>query len=72
MSETMSSTSTETSDGDKATVELIVCDSSPSAADGGGTASGEIAPLLTQSEKPKINIFSVSYPRRKPRVYIKP
>lgn len=66
----MSSTSTESSDGDKATVELIVCDSSPTAADGGGTASGEIAPLLTQSEKPKINIFSVSYPRRKPREHV--
>lgn len=66
----MSSTSTESSDGDQATVELIVCNSSPSAADGGGTASDEIAPLLAQSEKPKTNIFSVSYTRRKPREHV--
>lgn len=25
----------------------------------------QITPLLTQSDKPKINIFTVSYPRRK-------
>ncbi|KAH9793413.1 EamA domain-containing protein [Citrus sinensis] len=66
----MSSKSTESSDGDQATVELIVCNSSPSAADGGGTASDEIAPLLAQSEKPKTNIFSVSYTRRKPREHV--
>ncbi|KAH9744937.1 EamA domain-containing protein [Citrus sinensis] len=66
----MSSTSTESSDGDQATVELIVCNSSPSAADGGGTASDEISPLLAQSEKPKTNIFSVSYTRRKPREHV--
>ncbi|KAL9453714.1 hypothetical protein AB3S75_009341 [Citrus x aurantiifolia] len=70
MSKTMSSKSTESSDGDQATVELIVCNSSPSAADGGGTASDEIAPLLAQSEKPKTNIFSVSYTRRKPREHV--
>ncbi|KDO54292.1 hypothetical protein CISIN_1g015813mg [Citrus sinensis] len=70
MSKTMSSTSTESSDGDQATVELIVCNSSPSAADGGGTASDEISPLLAQSEKPKTNIFSVSYTRRKPREHV--
>lgn len=66
----MSSKSTESSDGDQATVELIVCNSSPSAADGGGTASDEISPLLAQSEKPKTNIFSVSYTRRKPREHV--
>lgn len=66
----MSSKSTESSDGDQATVELIMCNSSPSAADGGGTGSDEIAPLLVQSEKPKTNIFSVSYTRRKPREHV--
>ncbi|KAL9457451.1 hypothetical protein AB3S75_006491 [Citrus x aurantiifolia] len=70
MSKTMSSKSTESSDGDQATVELIMCNSSPSAADGGGTGSDEIAPLLVQSEKPKTNIFSVSYTRRKPREHV--
>ncbi|KAJ4730099.1 Nodulin MtN21 /EamA-like transporter family protein [Melia azedarach] len=63
----MSSSSTETNDGDQGVVELIVCDASAPVADGGGTPSDEITPLLTQSEKPKINIFSVSYPRRQPR-----
>ncbi|KAJ0112024.1 hypothetical protein Patl1_01950 [Pistacia atlantica] len=66
MCETMSS-STETSNGDQAVVELIVCDASPSSVDAEVTASEEITPLLIQSEKPKINIFSVSYSRRKPR-----
>ncbi|KAJ0052929.1 hypothetical protein Pint_01967 [Pistacia integerrima] len=66
MCETMSS-STETSNGDQAVVELIVCDASRSSADAEVTASEEITPLLIQSEKPKINIFSVSYSRRKPR-----
>ncbi|EOX93321.1 Nodulin MtN21 /EamA-like transporter family protein isoform 2 [Theobroma cacao] len=51
------------------TVELIVRGASESAADGGSatSASEEITPLLTQSERPKINIFSVSRSRRKPR-----
>lgn len=51
------------------TVELIVLDNSESAADAGSavSASEEIRPLLTQSERPKINIFSVSHSRRKPR-----
>ncbi|KAF5741412.1 integral membrane family protein [Tripterygium wilfordii] len=47
-------------------VELIVCDESASA-DGGTSVSEEITPLLTQAMRPKINIFSVSYSRRKPR-----
>lgn len=68
----MSSSSTETNDGDQGVVELIVCDASAPVADGGGTPSDEITPLLTQSEKPKINIFSVSYPRRQPRVSLNP
>lgn len=62
------SSSTETRNGDQAVVELIVCDASPSSIDADVTASEEITPLLIQSEKPKINIFSVSYSRRKPRV----
>ncbi|XWS75787.1 hypothetical protein CRYUN_Cryun01aG0122000 [Craigia yunnanensis] len=52
-------------------VELIVLGYSKSAADGGSAASAsaseELSPLLTQSERPKINIFSVSHARRKPR-----
>lgn len=48
-------------------VELIVRDEPPSMADGGPILE-EIAPLLTQAEKPKINIFTISYPRRKPMV----
>ncbi|XP_015578591.1 uncharacterized protein LOC8282554 isoform X1 [Ricinus communis] len=67
--------SAEIIDGDHA-VELIVCNSSSSSsssssspdsfADNGnptGSPSDEITPLL----KPKINIFSVSHSRRKPR-----
>ncbi|CAK7349031.1 unnamed protein product [Dovyalis caffra] len=62
--------SAEISDGDHDAVELIVCDVSASAqapdeisGDGAVSASEEITPLL----KPKINIFSVSHSRRKPR-----
>ncbi|XP_024031797.1 uncharacterized protein LOC21394488 [Morus notabilis] len=32
-----------------------------------GGGDEEISPLLSQVERPKINIFTVSYPRRKPR-----
>ncbi|KAH7860751.1 hypothetical protein Vadar_017636 [Vaccinium darrowii] len=45
-------------------VELVATlteDSSPDS-----IAEEQIAPLLPPSEKPKINIFSISYPRRKP------
>ncbi|KAK8569875.1 hypothetical protein V6N13_002587 [Hibiscus sabdariffa] len=51
------------------TVELIVLDDSEPAANGSSLASSseEITPLLTQIERPKINIFSVSRSRRKPR-----
>ncbi|XP_065875295.1 uncharacterized protein [Euphorbia lathyris] len=56
-------------------VELIACDassvaSSAASSDDGvvaGSASEEIDPLLKPAEKPKINIFSVSPSRRKPR-----
>lgn len=54
-------------------VELIVCDASdPEEAASGGdvaAASEEITPLLTQTSKSKINIFNVSYTRRKSRVW---
>ena len=65
----MMAASADTNGGDH-TVELIVLGDSESAADGGSAASAseEITPLLTQSERPKINIFSVSHSRRKPRV----
>ncbi|XP_022969356.1 uncharacterized protein LOC111468389 isoform X1 [Cucurbita maxima] len=46
-------------------VELIVRDESPSIPDVVSILE-EDAPLLTQIEKPKINIFTISYPRRKP------
>ncbi|TQD79283.1 hypothetical protein C1H46_035120 [Malus baccata] len=56
------SSSAETSDGEHE-VELIVHDPSASGDDGGAAVADEIAPLLTQPEKPKINIFTLSYPR---------
>ncbi|CAN0914397.1 Solute carrier family 35 member G1 [Linum grandiflorum] len=70
----MAASSAEITDGDSA-VELVVCDvpalsSTESNGDAAGDAaeSEEIAPLLKQQpERPKINIFSVSYSRRKPR-----
>lgn len=58
--------SAETSDGENE-LELIVRDASGSD-DGSLAATDEIAPLLTPPEKPKINIFTVSYPRKAPRV----
>lgn len=42
-------------------VELVA-----STADSDSISDDQITPLLPQSDKPKINIFSVSYPRRKP------
>ncbi|XP_050160277.1 uncharacterized protein LOC126633750 [Malus sylvestris] len=56
------SSAAETSDGEHE-VELIVHDPSASGDDGGEAVADEIAPLLTQPEKPKINIFTLSYPR---------
>lgn len=50
------------------TVELVVCDETAAPHGGDGAVSQEITPLLAPSEKPKINIFTVSYPRRKSRV----
>ncbi|KAK8532372.1 hypothetical protein V6N12_053815 [Hibiscus sabdariffa] len=51
------------------TVELVVLDNPESAADGDSavSASQEIKPLLTQSKRPKINIFAVSRSGGKPR-----
>ncbi|KAK8541671.1 hypothetical protein V6N13_137736 [Hibiscus sabdariffa] len=51
------------------TLELVVLDNPESAADGGSavSASQEIKPLLTQSKRPKINIFAVSRSGGKPR-----
>ena len=52
-------------------VELIVREASALVPElDGGEASEEISPLLSQVERPKINIFTASYPRRKPRVRI--
>ncbi|XP_041003055.1 uncharacterized protein LOC121248607 isoform X2 [Juglans microcarpa x Juglans regia] len=60
--------SAEAGDRDHAVVELIVRDETASEADAAAAVvSEEITPLLNQVEKPKINIFSVSNPRRKPR-----
>uniref|UniRef100_A0A5B7C0R9 EamA domain-containing protein n=1 Tax=Davidia involucrata TaxID=16924 RepID=A0A5B7C0R9_DAVIN len=44
-------------------VELVA---STADSDSISISEDQITPLLTQSEKPKINIFSVSYPKRKP------
>ncbi|XP_057431649.1 uncharacterized protein LOC130724442 isoform X1 [Lotus japonicus] len=55
-------------------VELIVRDASssllpppPSSGDTDDAGDDQIAPLLSHPERPKINIFTASYPRRKPR-----
>ncbi|XP_059661920.1 uncharacterized protein LOC132308001 [Cornus florida] len=47
---------------DEDVVELVVS----TAESDDSTSDDQIIPLLTQSEKPKINIFSISYPRKKP------
>lgn len=64
----MSSSKETAIEGDQA-VELIVRDTSAPVADVGTSesASDEIIPLLTQNERPKINIFSMSYSRRRSR-----
>jgi hypothetical protein len=55
-------------------VELIVRDASqppppPSSSDDSvDNVKDQIAPLLSRTDRPKINIFTASYPRRKPRV----
>lgn len=45
-------------------VELVVHDTSPSPS----PSPEEIIPLLNPAQKPKINIFTISYPRTKTRV----
>lgn len=56
--------------GDDHVLELSVREVSALEIDAGGEVPEEISPLLSQAERPKINIFTVSYPRRKPRVRI--
>ncbi|GMG98711.1 hypothetical protein Nepgr_000551 [Nepenthes gracilis] len=48
-------------------VEMAVSESDASASTAANGLPNEITPLLTQNDTPKINIFSISYPRRKPR-----
>ncbi|KAL9276626.1 hypothetical protein ACSQ67_025830 [Phaseolus vulgaris] len=66
----MATTSSESNEASDHVVELIVRDvSAPSSADAEADSEekDQIAPLLSQ-ERPKINIFTASYPRTKPRV----
>ncbi|CAA7024270.1 unnamed protein product [Microthlaspi erraticum] len=69
----MASSSTETriADDDHLALELTVRDlDSPDlekSASAPTLASDEIIPLLNQNQRPRINIFSASYTRRKPR-----
>ncbi|KAK9924481.1 hypothetical protein M0R45_032847 [Rubus argutus] len=59
--------SAESSDGDHdVELNVIVRESISSSEADGGAVTEEKSPLLTQAEKPKINIFTLSYPRRKP------
>lgn len=61
--------SAESSDGDHdVELNVIVRESISSSEADGGAVIEEKSPLLTQAEKPKINIFTLSYPRRKPGV----
>ncbi|KAK8468362.1 hypothetical protein PHAVU_006G012811 [Phaseolus vulgaris] len=65
----MATTSSESNEASDHVVELIVRDvSAPSSADAEADSEekDQIAPLLSQ-ERPKINIFTASYPRTKPR-----
>ncbi|XP_062106035.1 uncharacterized protein LOC133817508 [Humulus lupulus] len=58
---------TENGGGDHV-VELSVRERSASETDAGVASElEEISPLLIQTERPKINIFTISYPRKKPR-----
>ncbi|CAI8597796.1 unnamed protein product [Vicia faba] len=67
-------TSSESNGGDHV-VELIVHDASQppppppptSSDDSRDNVDAQIAPLLSHTDRPKINIFTASYPRRKPR-----
>lgn len=76
---TMEASPPKSSDADHV-IELIVRDTPPppppplppssSGDDADDAAIDQIAPLLSHPERPKINIFTASYPRRKPRVII--
>ncbi|KAL5076226.1 hypothetical protein RYX36_015210 [Vicia faba] len=63
------------SNGGEHVVELIVHDASQppppppptSSDDSRDNVDAQIAPLLSHTDRPKINIFTASYPRRKPR-----
>ncbi|XP_020230481.1 uncharacterized protein LOC109811217 isoform X2 [Cajanus cajan] len=67
----MATASSESNDASDHVVELIVRDasapSSDAEADPADDEKDQIAPLLSHPERPKINIFTASYPRRKPR-----
>lgn len=65
----MATASSESNNASDHVVELIVRDvSAPSSdAEADSDDKDQIAPLLSP-ERPKINIFTASYPRTKPRV----
>lgn len=63
----MATTSSESNEVSDHVVELIVRDASTPSADPDADEKDQIAPLLSHPERPKINIFTASYPRRKPR-----
>jgi len=65
----MATASSESKDASDHVVELIVRDASAPSSDAEADSEDkeQIAPLLFQ-ERPKINIFTASYPRTKPRV----
>ncbi|KAK7401258.1 hypothetical protein VNO78_12598 [Psophocarpus tetragonolobus] len=62
----MATTPSESNDASSQVVELVVHDPSPpSSAD--SDEKDQIAPLLSDPERPKINIFTASYPRIRPK-----
>ncbi|TKY49972.1 membrane protein [Spatholobus suberectus] len=65
----MATASSESNDASDQVIELIVRDASAPSSDAEADADDkdQIAPLLSNPERPKINIFTASYPRRKPR-----
>jgi len=73
----MASSSPETRIADEhLSLELTVRDLESPALESASSApelsSDEIIPLLNQNQRPRINIFSASYTRRKPRVRTAP
>ncbi|KAL2340357.1 hypothetical protein Fmac_008297 [Flemingia macrophylla] len=63
----MATASSESNEASDHVVELIVRDASASSSDADADEKDQIAPLLSLPERPKINIFTAPYPRRKPR-----